>query len=54
MCSTNLVKDNEGILWVRLLNFHNEDIFTYKNSRVGILETIGFEHQTFSIQTKST
>ena len=49
-----VVRDNEGNRWVRLQNFHNEDMVTYKNSRVEILETIEVEHQTISVQTEST
>ena len=46
--------DNEEICWVRFENIHNEDSITYKNCLTGSLQTIEFEHQTFSVQTEST
>ena len=45
-----LNRDKDGALWVRLLVIHEEGIVTYKNSLVGTLETMPFEHQTFSVQ----
>ena len=49
-----LVKDNEGICWVRHLNIHDEDFVTYKNSRVGNLEETELEQQVFSLQAKES
>ena len=49
-----LVKDNEGYCWIRLLNIHDEDIVTYKNSRVGNLEETELEQQVFSLQAKES
>ena len=49
-----LVKDSEGHCWVRLLNIHDEDIVTYKNSRVGNLEETELEQQVFSHQAKES
>ena len=49
-----LVKDNEGICWVRLLKIHDEDIVPYKNSRVGNLEETELEQQLFSLQAKES
>ena len=49
-----LVKDNEGICWVRILNIHDEDIVAYKNSQVGNLEETELEQQVFSLQAKES
>ena len=52
--SQALVRDSEGIYWVRLINSHNEEIVMHKKAHVGILEIFGFEYQTFSVQTEPT
>ena len=48
-----LVRDNEGICWIRLLDIHFEVFVTYKNSWVGMLAISEIEHQGFFVLTKA-
>ena len=49
-----LVKDSEGICWVRLLLIHDEDIVRYKTSRVRNLEETELDQHVLSLQAKKS
>ena len=47
-------RDNQETCWVRIFNKKIEDFVIHRNFRVGVLETIEFEHLSFSVQTETT
>ena len=48
-----LVNDDNGTCWVRLLNIHNEDIVTYRDTRVGTLETLELNEHSLKLQRQT-
>ena len=42
-----------GTCWVRLLNIHNEDIVTYRDTRVGTLKTLELDEHSLELQRKT-
>ena len=48
-----LVNDDNGTSWVRLLKIHNEDIVTYRDTRVGTLETSELDEHSLKLQRQT-
>ena len=49
----DLVNDDNGTCWVRLLNIHNEDNVTYRDTRVGTLETLELDEHSLKLQRQT-
>ena len=47
------MNDDNGTCWVRLLNIHNEDIVTYRDTRVGTLETLELDEHSLKLQRQT-
>ena len=48
-----LVNNDNGTCWVTLLNIHNEVIVTYRNTRVGTLETLELHELALKLQRQT-
>ena len=48
-----LVNDDNRTCWVGLLNIHNEDIVTYRDTRVDTLETLELDEQSLKLQRQT-
>ena len=47
------MNDVNGTCWVRLLNIHNEDNVTYRDTRVGTLETLELDEHSLKLQQQT-
>ena len=48
-----LVNDHNRTCWVRLLNIHNEDIVTYRYTRVGTPETLELDEHSLKLKRQT-